>query len=239
VAAQPFNRPSNEFLDKLLTLGGKNVDGYEKVYDGLTGDLIGNICVGYQYILKLCHMAKDKIHARFTGPYSFISQQPLCGKINYGGQRFGEMEVWAMESYGAAFSLHEMLTIKSDAIRSRYKAAESIVNGDSMYRTLDKPATIMMLKKFLMAGGIDFYFEYKDTQEKDLEGFLNQKALDEINANKEDIFDTIGPHEGDNSMNDLFGSEAIEENADDFIVEKKKTKTKKRTPLMDSDLIRG
>ncbi len=194
VAAQPFNRPSNEFLDELLTLGDKNVDGCEKVYDGLTGDLIGNICVGYQYILKLCHMAKDKIHSRFTGPYSFITQQPLCGKINYGGQRFGEMEVWAMEAYGAAFSLQEMLTIKSDAIRSRYKAAEAIVNGESMYRTLDKPTTIMMLKKFLMAGGIDLHWEYKDTKEKDLESLINLSSV-----NKDgDLF-------GDDNMSDAMG----------------------------------
>jgi DNA-directed RNA polymerase subunit beta len=179
VAAQPFNRPNNEFLDKLLTMGDKNPNGCEKVYDGLTGELIGNICVGYQYILKLCHMAKDKIHSRFTGPYSFITQQPLCGKINYGGQRFGEMEVWAMEAYGAAFTLQEMLTIKSDAIRSRYKAAEAIVNGESMYRTLDKPTTIMMLKKFLMAGGIDFHFEHKSTKEKDLDNYINAQLMSE------------------------------------------------------------
>lgn len=188
VAAQPFNRPSNEFLDKILTMGGKSIDGKEPVYDGMTGDLIGNICVGYQYILKLCHMAKDKIHSRFTGPYSFITQQPLCGKINYGGQRFGEMEVWAMEAYGAAFSLQEMLTIKSDAVRSRYKAAEAIVNGESMYRTLDKPTTIMMLKKFLMAGGIDFYFEYKNTKEKDLEYYISKKMMeDSININNNEM----------------------------------------------------
>jgi DNA-directed RNA polymerase subunit beta len=199
VAAQPFNRPSSEFLDKLLTLGGKDINGYEKVFDGLTGDFIGNICVGYQYILKLCHMAKDKIHSRFTGPYSFITQQPLCGKINYGGQRFGEMEVWAMEAYGAAFSLQEMLTIKSDAIRSRYKAAESIVNGESMYRTLDKPTTIMMLQKFLIAGGIDIHYQTKSTKEQDLEILVG----DNLKETSEDFFGSMEPKDKLDNINNV------------------------------------
>jgi DNA-directed RNA polymerase subunit beta len=108
-------------------------DGKAHLFDGRTGEPIpGRIAVGYIYILKLLHLVDDKIHARSTGPYSMITQQPLGGKAQFGGQRFGEMEVWALEAYGAAYALQELLTIKSDDVLGRVKVYEAIVKGENI-----------------------------------------------------------------------------------------------------------
>jgi DNA-directed RNA polymerase subunit beta len=108
-------------------------DGKATLYNGRTGDPYDNpISVGYVYILKLAHLVDDKIHARSTGPYSMITQQPLGGKAQFGGQRFGEMEVWALEAYGAAYALQELLTIKSDDVLGRVKVYEAIVKGENI-----------------------------------------------------------------------------------------------------------
>jgi DNA-directed RNA polymerase subunit beta len=109
------------------------VDGKAVLYNGRTGEPYDNsISVGYVYILKLAHLVDDKIHARSTGPYSMITQQPLGGKAQFGGQRFGEMEVWALEAYGAAYALQELLTIKSDDVLGRVKVYEAIVKGENI-----------------------------------------------------------------------------------------------------------
>jgi DNA-directed RNA polymerase subunit beta len=108
-------------------------DGKTLLYNGRTGEAYDNpITVGYVYILKLAHLVDDKIHARSTGPYSMITQQPLGGKAQFGGQRFGEMEVWALEAYGAAYCLQELLTIKSDDVLGRVKVYEAIVKGENI-----------------------------------------------------------------------------------------------------------
>jgi DNA-directed RNA polymerase subunit beta len=108
-------------------------DGKAELFDGRTGEPIpGRISVGYMYVLKLHHLVDDKIHARSTGPYSMITQQPLGGKAQFGGQRFGEMEVWALEAYGAAYALQELLTIKSDDVLGRVKVYEAIVKGENI-----------------------------------------------------------------------------------------------------------
>jgi len=110
-----------------------NPNGKAHLFDGRTGEPIpGEIAVGYIYILKLLHLVDDKIHARSTGPYSMITQQPLGGKAQFGGQRFGEMEVWALEAYGAAYALQELLTIKSDDVLGRVKVYEAIVKGENI-----------------------------------------------------------------------------------------------------------
>ena len=107
--------------------------GKTTLYDGRTGEAFDSkITVGYTYILKLIHLVDEKIHARSTGPYSMITQQPLGGKAQFGGQRFGEMEVWALEAYGASYALQELLTIKSDDTVGRVKVYESIVKGDNI-----------------------------------------------------------------------------------------------------------
>jgi DNA-directed RNA polymerase subunit beta len=108
-------------------------DGKAKVFDGRSGEPFDQpITVGYMYILKLLHLVDDKIHARSTGPYSMITQQPLGGKAQFGGQRFGEMEVWALEAYGAAYALQELLTVKSDDVLGRVKVYEAIVKGENI-----------------------------------------------------------------------------------------------------------
>jgi DNA-directed RNA polymerase subunit beta len=108
-------------------------DGKAKLFDGRSGEPFPDrIAVGQVYVLKLHHLVDDKIHARSTGPYSMITQQPLGGKAQFGGQRFGEMEVWALEAYGAAYALQELLTIKSDDILGRVKVYEAIVKGDNI-----------------------------------------------------------------------------------------------------------
>ncbi len=115
--------------------GGRLIqpDGKTLLYNGRTGEAYDNpITVGYMYILKLAHLVDDKIHARSTGPYSMITQQPLGGKAQFGGQRFGEMEVWALEAYGAAYCLQELLTIKSDDVLGRVKVYEAIVKGENI-----------------------------------------------------------------------------------------------------------
>ena len=109
------------------------VDGKNWLYDGRTGRRFDNpVTVGYVYFLKLHHLVDDKIHARATGPYSLVTQQPLGGKAQFGGQRFGEMEVWALEAYGAAYTLQEILTVKSDDVTGRVKTYEAIVKGHNV-----------------------------------------------------------------------------------------------------------
>jgi DNA-directed RNA polymerase subunit beta len=117
-------------IKDLLRQAGLPDDGKQQLYDGRSGEAFSErTTVGYMYIIKLDHMVSDKIHARSTGPYTMVTQQPLGGKAQNGGQRFGEMEVWALEAYGAAYTLQEMLTIKSDDVYGRAKAYESIIKG--------------------------------------------------------------------------------------------------------------
>ncbi|MEJ2306417.1 MAG: DNA-directed RNA polymerase subunit beta, partial [candidate division WOR-3 bacterium] len=131
VGSPIFEGVSIEKIKELLKEANLPEDGKVTLYDGRTGEAFDQkITVGYMYLMKLYHMIEDKHHARATGPYSLITQQPLGGKAQYGGQRFGEMEVWALEGYGAAHTLQEMLTIKSDDVEGRNKAYEAIVKGD-------------------------------------------------------------------------------------------------------------
>ncbi|MDD5635219.1 MAG: DNA-directed RNA polymerase subunit beta, partial [Atribacterota bacterium] len=128
-----FNGAKEEDIAKALVDAGLPKDGKSILYDGRTGlPFDQKVTVGYSYILKLIHLVDDKIHARSTGPYSLVTQQPLGGKAQFGGQRFGEMEVWALEGYGAAYNLQEMLTIKSDDVAGRIKTYESIVKGENI-----------------------------------------------------------------------------------------------------------
>ena len=128
-----FNGAREEEVENKLEEAGLSRDGKTILYDGRTGEPFNNrVTVGYMYILKLHHLVDDKIHARSTGPYSLVTQQPLGGKAQFGGQRFGEMEVWALEAYGASYSLQEMLTVKSDDVVGRVKTYEAIVKGENV-----------------------------------------------------------------------------------------------------------
>jgi DNA-directed RNA polymerase subunit beta len=123
--------------------------------DGRTGEAFANpVAIGYMYLLKLVHLVDDKIHARSTGPYSLVTQQPLGGKAQFGGQRFGEMEVWALEAYGAAYTLQEMLTIKSDDVTGRSRAYEAIVKGENLNRP-GIPESFKVLVRELQSIGLD------------------------------------------------------------------------------------
>jgi DNA-directed RNA polymerase subunit beta len=133
VATPVFNGANEQTIRESLRLAGLREDGKITLRDGRTGERFDNdVTVGYVYFLKLHHLVDDKIHARSTGPYSLVTQQPLGGKAQFGGQRFGEMEVWALEAYGAAYTLQEILTVKSDDVTGRVRTYESIVKGHNI-----------------------------------------------------------------------------------------------------------
>jgi len=143
-------------------------DGKTTLYDGRTGDPFASpITVGVMYMLKLHHLVDDKIHARSTGPYSLVTQQPLGGKAQFGGQRFGEMEVWALEAYGAAYTLQEMLTVKSDDVVGRVKTYEAIVKGENVPEP-GVPESFKVLVKELQSLGLDVRLFSEDDQELEL-----------------------------------------------------------------------
>ncbi|MBA2360495.1 MAG: DNA-directed RNA polymerase subunit beta, partial [Actinobacteria bacterium] len=136
---------------------GRKVSGKVRLFDGKTGEPFEQkVTVGYMYILKLLHLVDDKIHARSTGPYSLVTQQPLGGKAQFGGQRFGEMEVWALEAYGAAYTLQEMLTIKSDDTIGRVKAYEAIVKGENIAEP-SIPESFKVLLKEMQSLALDVH----------------------------------------------------------------------------------
>ena len=155
IATPVFDGASEEDIEELLTEAGLNKDGKTVLYDGRSGEPFENrVTVGYMYILKLHHLVDDKIHARSTGPYSLVTQQPLGGKAQFGGQRFGEMEVWALEAYGAANMLQEILTVKSDDVVGRVKTYESIVKGENI-PTPGVPESFKVLIKEMQSLGLD------------------------------------------------------------------------------------
>ena len=146
---------SEKDIRETLKLAGLREDGKTVLYDGRTGEPFDNlVTVGYPYYLKLHHLVDDKIHARSTGPYSLVTQQPLGGKAQFGGQRFGEMEVWALEAYGAAYTLQEILTVKSDDVTGRVKTYEAIVKGSNI-PTPGVPESFKVLVKELQALCLD------------------------------------------------------------------------------------
>ncbi|MFN7160535.1 MAG: DNA-directed RNA polymerase subunit beta [Candidatus Gracilibacteria bacterium] len=154
VATPVLNGITNDQIQSILEQAGLPASGKAQLYDGLTGEAFKEITtVGITYMMKLHHLVEDKIHARSVGPYSLVTQQPLGGKAQHGGQRFGEMEVWALEAYGAAYTLQEMLTIKSDDVLGRAKAYESIVKGEPI-RNPNIPASFNVLVKELQSLGL-------------------------------------------------------------------------------------
>jgi DNA-directed RNA polymerase subunit beta len=144
-----FDGAKVEDVKSMLEVAGLNKSGQSRVIDGRTGEYFDrNVTVGYKYLLKLHHLVDDKIHARSIGPYSLVTQQPLGGKSHFGGQRFGEMECWALQAYGAAYTLQEMLTVKSDDVAGRIKVYESIIRGDSNFEYGTPESFNVMIKEF-------------------------------------------------------------------------------------------
>ena len=163
-----FDGAHEEDIRAMFRETGKREDGKSYVYDGRTGERFDNpVTVGYMYYLKLHHLVDDKIHARSTGPYSLVTQQPLGGKAQFGGQRFGEMEVWALEAYGAAYTLQEILTVKSDDVVGRVKTYEAIVKGQPVPKP-GIPEAFRVLMKELQSLGLDMRVQDADGNEVDI-----------------------------------------------------------------------
>jgi DNA-directed RNA polymerase subunit beta len=158
-ATPVFDGAAEAEINAMLEMAGLPVSGQVQLFDGRTGEAFDrNVTVGYMHVLKLHHLVDDKMHARSTGPYSLVTQQPLGGKAQFGGQRFGEMEVWALEAYGAAYTLQEMLTVKSDDITGRTKVYENIVKGDHKIDA-GMPESFNVLVKEIRSLGIDIDLE--------------------------------------------------------------------------------
>ena len=212
VATPIFDGATDKDITEALTQAGLDPQGKSWLYDGRTGERFDNkVTVGYVYFLKLHHLVDDKIHARSTGPYSLVTQQPLGGKAQFGGQRFGEMEVWALEAYGAAYTLQEILTVKSDDVVGRVKTYEAIVKGQNIPKP-GIPESFKVLIKELQSLGLDVKVLDKDNQEID----LKQNFDDE---------DDMGFHHDDtafdeqNVADDLDGYSMEDENGDPLLEE--------------------
>ncbi len=215
VATPVFDGANQEEIEKLLAETGLSKTGKYTLYDGRTGEAFDQpVTVGVQYMLKLHHLVDDKIHARSTGPYSLVTQQPLGGKAQFGGQRFGEMEVWALEAYGAAYTLQEMLTVKSDDVVGRVKTYEAIVKGENIPEP-GIPESFKVLVKELQSLGLDIRL-YDDDKELELKEEIEdaidfnieeQKKL--VSGEKEDVIvddeieeNYVDDEESDESLSD-------------------------------------
>ena len=171
-ATPVFDGAKEKDITNLLSKSGVSSTGQETLYDGITGKKFERpVTVGYMYMLKLHHLVDEKIHARSIGPYSLVTQQPLGGKAQFGGQRFGEMEVWALEAYGAAYTLQEILTIKSDDVAGRTKVYESIVKGDNNFESGTPESFNVMVKELRSLGlNLDFKENLKENNLTNLIG---------------------------------------------------------------------
>ena len=226
-----FDGANESDIRDMLAEANLSTDGKTWLTDGRTGRKFDNpVTVGIMYYLKLHHLVDDKIHARSTGPYSLVTQQPLGGKAQFGGQRFGEMEVWALEAYGAAYTLQEILTVKSDDVVGRVKTYESIVKGYNIPKP-GVPESFKVLIKELQSLGLDVRVLDKDDNEIDLrQNFDDEVVLpvvdnsdyDEAFSNVNDTEDAAGWSVTDEeSKDDLFyedsvGTEADDDFSDDF-----------------------
>ena len=158
-ATPVFDGATEEEIKGMLSLAGLPSSGQVTLHDGRSGEAFDRpVTVGYMHMLKLHHLVDDKMHARSTGPYSLVTQQPLGGKAQFGGQRFGEMEVWALEAYGAAYTLQEMLTVKSDDVNGRTKVYENIVKGEHKIEA-GMPESFNVLVKEIRSLAIDVDME--------------------------------------------------------------------------------
>jgi DNA-directed RNA polymerase subunit beta len=164
VSTPVFDGAREDDIVTLLKAAGLDASGQVTLVDGRTGEHFERkVTVGYIYMLKLHHLVDDKIHARSIGPYSLVTQQPLGGKAQFGGQRFGEMEVWALEAYGAAYTLQEMLTVKSDDVAGRTDAYQKIVRGSDTFQA-GIPESFNVLVKELRSLGLNVELKQSDTQ---------------------------------------------------------------------------
>ena len=220
VATPVFDGAKDYEIEDLLEEAGLRRDGKTDLYDGRTGEkFIKPITVGVMYMMKLHHLVDDKIHARSTGPYSLVTQQPLGGKAQFGGQRFGEMEVWALEAYGAAYSLQEMLTVKSDDVVGRVKTYEAIVKGENIPEP-GVPEGFKVLVKELEALGLDIRLYTHDDKEielkEDIEDSTSFSNIENKSFNEDSVID-------ENELSDGYTEESSDdedsEDGDDKLFE--------------------
>ena len=207
IATPVFDGAREEDIMACLSKAGLPEDGKSILYDGRTGEPFENrVTVGYMYMLKLHHLVDDKIHARSTGPYSLVTQQPLGGKAQFGGQRFGEMEVWALEAYGAAHTLQEILTVKSDDVVGRVKTYEAIVKGENIPEP-GVPESFKVLIKELQSLALDVKVLTDGKEEIELREGLDDEDMEDLEVNIEgredappaplpDVFDDEEEEEG-------------------------------------------
>jgi len=190
IATPVFDGATEKDIEECLEKAGYNANGKTVLYDGRTGEAFDNeVTVGIMYILKLAHLVDDKIHARSTGPYSLVTQQPLGGKAQFGGQRFGEMEVWALEAYGAAHTLQEILTVKSDDVVGRVKTYEAIVKGENIPEP-GVPESFKVLIKELQALCLDVKVLNEENQEVKLKEFA-EEDMEDLEVNIEGTEDVV------------------------------------------------
>ncbi len=212
IATPVFDGATEDDIVETLKMAGLDPDGKTVLYDGRTGMPFDNrVTVGYMYILKLAHLVDDKIHARSTGPYSLVTQQPLGGKAQFGGQRFGEMEVWALEAYGAAYTLQEILTVKSDDVVGRVKTYEAIVKGENVPEP-GIPESFKVLIKELQSLCLDVKV-YSEEQEEIAIKESVEDELEELNVNIEGREDEIPLADFDDIGEDVLDEEM---DMDDF-----------------------
>ena len=182
MATPVFDGANEEDVWETMEEAGMNRDGKTILYDGRSGEPFDNrVSVGVMYMIKLAHMVDDKLHARSTGPYSLVTQQPLGGKAQFGGQRFGEMEVWALEAYGAAYTLQEILTVKSDDVVGRVKTYEAIVKGESVPEP-GVPESFKVLIKELQSLGMDVKMLTINDEEVELRDLDDEDDLQPADA---------------------------------------------------------
>ena len=216
IATPVFDGAHEKDVFETLDIAGRPDDGKTVLYDGRTGEPMDNrVTVGYVYMLKLHHLVDDKIHARSTGPYSLVTQQPLGGKAQFGGQRFGEMEVWALEAYGAAYTLQELLTVKSDDVVGRVKAYEKIVKGENIPEP-GVPESFKVLLKELQSIGLDVKILNEDQEE------VVMKELDDedevVETGIEDVMDGDAVETDEVTVVDPEVEEEVSNGGDDDIL---------------------
>ena len=210
IATPVFDGATEEDIEECLEKAGYNVNGKTVLYDGRTGEAFDNeVTVGIMYIMKLAHLVDDKIHARSTGPYSLVTQQPLGGKAQFGGQRFGEMEVWALEAYGAAHTLQEILTVKSDDVVGRVKTYEAIVKGENIPEP-GVPESFKVLIKELQALCLDVKVLNENKEEVQLKEFSDDDT-EELGVNMEGSEDSVVPSQEQSDENFVSDEEEIED----------------------------
>ncbi len=238
-----FDGAKDKEIEELLEEAGLSKDGKTTIYDGRTGDAFDHpVTVGVMYMLKLHHLVDDKIHARSTGPYSLVTQQPLGGKAQFGGQRFGEMEVWALEAYGAAYTLQEMITTKSDDIVGRVKTYEAIVKGEDIPKPGVPEGFKVLVKELQSLGldirlysdknteielkediddGVDFNVVNNDTKPNE-ETILDENELqdgytetDEDSEDSDSLFEDLSDESDDGLISDDYIDEDLDDSYDD------------------------